>query len=882
MFTLSELWSISERQGRYKLLKPWWEVFMDYLVLLMLMVSILAGTLLLSRDGVVCVPVHSLSNNYSSGFRTPSDSPVLPFTSGSALAEGPAKGRRTNMDYQQYVYISQVCYHEALPWFSRFLPYITLLQSLVLLASGCFWFHFPLTSARIEHFLAILAKCCESPWTSRALSRTAKLDSAHNRPHEEEQVVKPQAHPILTSITRQSSMDSGTDSPLLVRTGSTSTTAAQPSPCPSSLSRCSTLSSLSIPEPASLPKPAPVVPEGSRPGPTLDRSDGEQARALFERVRRFRAHCESSDIIYKVYAAQTVFKVLKFVVIVSYTAPLLGSISFNHICQPHSHALTGYQVFQCSHSLASVLRKLMLAYVSLVGLYGLLGIYTLFWIFHKSLRQYSFQHLREVGSILDAPDLSNDLAFLLHMTDQYDPLLAQRLSVFLSPVSETRLMEENLERRWNAARLRSMITSDHQGRSLLQLVAVAHLPPALYTLSQLEVLKLELIGDAKLTAQISNMTALRELHLYHCSATVEPTALIVLQERLESLHLTFTQAAEIPGWVYSLRGLQELHLTGRLASEASVGRGWALGSLRHLRHLRILTLRGMVQRIPGELSEIAGSLMRLEIHNEGARLLVLTGLRRLVGLAELELQGCQLERLPSALLALTGLRSLDLQHNCLRTLEELLGLQHLRRLSCLKMAHNRVLSLPSSVGVLRSLEVLDLAHNQLQNLPPALFTLHRLRRLLLAGNLLEELPVEVGALTLLTELDLTGNRLESLPRELFTNCVELRTLNVANNSLGSLHPGLACLRHLSHLDVQGNNLEELPLELGSCSGLRGGGLLVESWLLHTLPCHVRDFLQQAHSQSCASSETNSRPNSDCFPTFSTAQWSFHSAVESRI
>lgn len=111
--------------------------------------------------------------------------------------------------------------------------------------------------------------------------------------------------------------------------------------------------------------------------------------------------------------------------------------------------------------------------------------------------------------MLDAPDLCNDLAFLLHMTEQYDPLLAQRLSVFLSPVSETRLMEENLERRWNAARLRSMITSDHKGRALLQLVAVPHLPPALFTLSQLEVLKLELIGDAKLTAQISNMTALR-------------------------------------------------------------------------------------------------------------------------------------------------------------------------------------------------------------------------------------------------------------------------------------------------------------------------------------------------------------------------------------
>lgn len=85
----------------------------------------------------------------------------------------------------------------------------------------------------------------------------------------------------------------------------------------------------------------------------------------------------------QVYTAQTVFKVLKFIVIVSYTTPLLGSISFTHICQPHSQALTGYRTFQCSHLLSSVLRKLMKAYIGLMGLYGLLGVYTLFWIFHK-------------------------------------------------------------------------------------------------------------------------------------------------------------------------------------------------------------------------------------------------------------------------------------------------------------------------------------------------------------------------------------------------------------------------------------------------------------------------------------------------------------------
>ncbi|XP_052346232.1 volume-regulated anion channel subunit LRRC8D-like [Oncorhynchus keta] len=805
----------------------------------------------------------------------PSPLPASPWT--------PARGRRTHLDYQQYVYISQVCYHEALPWYSRFFPYVALLQSLVLLASGCFWFHFPLTSARIEHFLTILAKCCESPWTSRALSHAARQEEGGEETGPQDLQTPP---PTLLSSppvprNRQSSLDSGTDSPLLVRSDSAST-AAPPSPCPSTLSRTSSLSTMSLSRAHVPASKSPVVLDGSRQVASLDRSDGEQARALFERVRRFRSHCENSEVIYKVYLAQTVFKVLLVVLIVGYTTPLMSSISFTHTCLPQAHALTGYSAFECTHALASVLHKLLLAYVSLVGLFGLLSIYTFSWILHSSLRQYSFNKLRELGSMRDVPDLCNDLAFLLHMADQYDPLLAQRLSVFLSPVSETRLLEESLERRWGAERLRSMTTVDPEGRPLLQLVALPRLPPALFTLSQLVVLKLELISDAKLPAQVANMTSLRELHLYHCTAAMQPGALVVLQERLEALHLTFTQAAEIPGWVYSLRGLQELHLSGRLGCEGGVGRGWALGSLRQLRHLRVLVLRGMLQRVPGELGELAGSLVRLEIHNEGSRLLVLTGLRRVAGLTELQLQDCHLERLPSALLALTSLRTLDLQHNSLRTLEELLGLAHLRRLSCLRLAHNRVLALPASVGVLRALELLDLGYNQLQSLPPALFTLHHIRRLLLAGNLLDELPAEVGALTFLTELDLSGNRLESLPPELFSRCLELRSLNVSHNSLGSLPPGLSNLSHLSRLDLRSNSLEELPMELGCCSGLHGEGLLVEDWLLHALPRHVKEFLTQPGSHTGKSLESHSRPDSDSFPYFSATQWSFSSALESRI
>jgi len=179
------------------------------------------------------------------------------------------------------VCVFQVCYHGALPWYSRFSPYLALLQTLLLLASGSFWLHLPLTSARAEHFLAILAKCAESPWTTRALSHAVLEGEAGLSGSKTPPLAMPTT---LRAHHHRHSVDSGTDSPLLGR-------AETPlGPTPPSVA------------PPLGPRSVTAAAEPPRQGAvTLGRSDSEQARALFERVRKFRAHCESSDVIYKVH-----------------------------------------------------------------------------------------------------------------------------------------------------------------------------------------------------------------------------------------------------------------------------------------------------------------------------------------------------------------------------------------------------------------------------------------------------------------------------------------------------------------------------------------------------------------------------------------------------
>lgn len=91
---------------------------MDYLVVLMLMASVLACTEQLSRDRVVCIPLDPLVIANTSDHRSSASSDVALTPSSKAPTHIPrniipnlhstARGRRTHLVYQQYVYISQV------------------------------------------------------------------------------------------------------------------------------------------------------------------------------------------------------------------------------------------------------------------------------------------------------------------------------------------------------------------------------------------------------------------------------------------------------------------------------------------------------------------------------------------------------------------------------------------------------------------------------------------------------------------------------------------------------------------------------------------------------------------------------------------------------
>ncbi|XP_073444850.1 volume-regulated anion channel subunit LRRC8D-like isoform X2 [Dendrobates tinctorius] len=774
MITVSEAASLGDTQAHFKAVKPWWDVLMDYLLIIMLMTCFFSATLLIIMDKVVCMPKSKLDENMSNDFNE-ATKPTPSFPKGI--------GHLTNLDYQQYMYVSVVCYHKVVPWQSKYFPYLALINTIMLLVSSNFWFKYPKTSSKVEHFLSILAKCFESPWTTKALEETS------DQP--------PPEHSRQKSSSSRS-IDYSPRTPLIHEM------------------------------PLSF---VPVSVSG-----ILDKKEGEQAKALFEKIRHFRAHVEDSDVVYRVYVGQTVFKVVKVAIILGYSLSLVGSFSFHHPCKPGIQNLMGYSVFTCTHNLAFILEKLLVTYIILVCVYAFLAAYALFWLLSNSLKVYSFEKNSEGAGFSDIPDVKNDFAFMLHMVDLYDTLYSRRFSVFLSAVSEGRLREMALNSEWPTEKLRQMIYKDSNGRFELQLSMIPVIPRDVYELREIEILKLELISSAKFVGAVSQLKSLLELHISHCSVKMDPDAFSFIKERLKVLHVRFTDMEELPSWMYSLKNLSQLHLSGNL--NCSNNRSIRLQSLRGLSRLKSLSLTTNLSHFPSAVLDVAGHLSELSLQNGDTELGSLGQLKRMNQLLLLKLCHCKIAKIPGAVFGLTSLQCIDLTSNRIQYVEELGTLHRLRNLTILRLSHNAITHLPPSIELLRNLEELSISNNKLENLPVSLFNLVRLRHLDVSYNHIKLIPHEVGHLTRLESLTINCNQISLLPRELF-RCTRLRSLHVSSNKLTTLPPEIGQLPLLTSLDLMGNNLTELPEEISNCLQLKKGGIDVEEHVLGRLAPELR-------------------------------------------
>ncbi|XP_055734001.1 leucine-rich repeat and calponin homology domain-containing protein 1-like isoform X7 [Salvelinus fontinalis] len=173
----------------------------------------------------------------------------------------------------------------------------------------------------------------------------------------------------------------------------------------------------------------------------------------------------------------------------------------------------------------------------------------------------------------------------------------------------------------------------------------------------------------------------------------------------------------------------------------------------------------------------------------------------------------------------------DLSKN--RLAEVPLEVCHLVALETLNLYHNCIKTIPDTIISLQSLTSLNLSRNQLCALPASLCGLP-LRVLIASNNKLVCIPEAIGQLRSLMELDVSCNEITALPRHI-GRLKALRELNVRRNLLCVLPEDLAELP-LVKFDFSCNKVSTIPVCYRKMSQLQS--LQLENNPLQSPPAQI--------------------------------------------
>ena len=557
MFPIDDISGLAQGIPAYRLLKPWWDVLTDYLAVVMLMTSFVAGTMQVTTGGIICVPAVDCTseNKY---INTPAKNIC-------SMYEAKYTGTKPIVtlklaDKRQYDYVDAECGSNAVHFFSSYFPFIIFLEAVVLLVIDNFWLKFPKTASVVESFTTLVLECHNSQGTCFDLSdpilRTQlKKDNRKSGPRRRVQDpadVEAQTNLLDDTNGRQDDGDS-------------------------------TSSHKYVKEDYDSP---------------LDVTEALKAKTIFEKVRRFRAAIEPYMSVSLVYIIQVIMQVLTSLIFFGIDLyVVLDKNIINSVvnCTTDELISVDHKFFRCHNALAPFYENALVFFCFLLGLYCFTCICAYVWLvstviqwgdcskcskcfyvfemfskcfrcvfvmFSKCLkclncqcgiRKYNFQQgtdtiqettaggetlISPVDILPDIPSAKKDLAFLLHLLDESNKLFRVRFSVFLSDTNEKKLKSLILERQWPLHILEEYLDHTKTELTLSQLTGI---PATVFRMLEICRLTLEdcklLIEEFPSAEDFLKLVNLKSLSLVNCGLTAIPEAIFKLRY-LEELDLS--------------------------------------------------------------------------------------------------------------------------------------------------------------------------------------------------------------------------------------------------------------------------------------------------------------------------------------------------------
>ncbi|XP_069011248.1 leucine-rich repeat and calponin homology domain-containing protein 1 isoform X1 [Embiotoca jacksoni] len=175
---------------------------------------------------------------------------------------------------------------------------------------------------------------------------------------------------------------------------------------------------------------------------------------------------------------------------------------------------------------------------------------------------------------------------------------------------------------------------------------------------------------------------------------------------------------------------------------------------------------------------------------------------------EADLSKNRLADVPLDVCHFVALETLNLYHNCIRTIpDSVIGLQSL---TSLNLSRNQLGSLPACLCGL-PLRVLNASNNKLVSLPETIGQLHGLMELDISCNEITALPRHIGRLKALRELNVRRNLLCVLPEDLAD--LPLVKFDFSCNKVSTIPVCYRKMKHLQSLQLENNPLQSPPAQI---------------------------------------------------------------------
>ena len=545
-----------ENNKSTKILKPWFNVFSDYLIMLLLAVPIFVGGMELASGRYVCLPAVdcSVTNNAS-------------LCQNLTNTNGKAKVVVTQLKHtRDYDYVNSECKKTAFPWFHSYFSLLLFSQAFILLLTNNLWLKYPWTASFVDNFYALAEECYNFPG-----AHFARLAPNNNQ------------EPITTSATESCSFG-GSSSSGSVRNISKHI----PSSC----------------------QDEDIV--------GVDLVTAVAVNTLHEKIRRFNDYVETSQQIQCVYLFQAAFQALLTSTFFFVNNSRFKDMKGTAKCSVDESFPVMYGYFTCSHNLSTLFERALEVFLCILGAIHIVCLGIIFWTIKKARKKgYHFQNeLKRWRLPSDLKPAQGGMGFLLHLLHAYDKLYTVQFVIYMSEKHNRKFKKAILDNEWPVEKLEKCFYND---RKALCLKGLSGIPSSLFQFrdsvaARLEVLELNACGplQANHFDEFGKFCNLSMLSLINCGLTKVPDKLFEL-ETLKIVSLRHNSIKEIQFGIRNLTELEEFDISYNKLE--AIHR--SIGTLKSLRCVNISNNPKFIIGLPGAINSVLAcrSLKTLVVSN---------------------------------------------------------------------------------------------------------------------------------------------------------------------------------------------------------------------------------------------------------------------------